>query len=128
MRLLLRYPFSGIVRTLSAIARFLLMITAVSLITMPITQHLWTWDRFLRGGYDFEFGLLTILLAMCLFLLLARHFQNGILEFLDRLRLLAASGPGFSSASLAHRHACFMPRLHSHFNPVLTSGSLPLLI
>lgn len=54
------------------------MLTAVSLITMPVTQHLWTWDHFLRGGQDFELGMLVILTFLCLVLVLSRHSKQGV--------------------------------------------------
>lgn len=31
---------------------------------MPFTEYLWGWGRFLRGGHDFEFGFLGILVAI----------------------------------------------------------------
>jgi hypothetical protein len=49
---------------------------------MPLTQYIWTWDHFLQGGQDFEFGVLTILIALCLVLLLAHHFKQSVAELL----------------------------------------------
>jgi hypothetical protein len=48
----------------------LLILTAVSLVTSPLTQEVWTWDRFLHGGQDFESGVLLVLVSLCLVLLL----------------------------------------------------------
>ncbi len=45
---------------------------------MPLTQHLWTWDHFLRGGQDFESSLLIIVVSLCLVLVLAHHCQSGV--------------------------------------------------
>lgn len=65
-------------RVCAGIGRFLLTLIAVSLITMPLTQYIWTWDHFLQGGQDFEFGVLTTLIALCLVLLLAHHFKQSV--------------------------------------------------
>jgi hypothetical protein len=61
-----------------AIGRLLLLTTFVSLTTMPLTQHIWTWDGFLHGGQDFESGVLVILTTLCLVLLLAQHGKQSI--------------------------------------------------
>ena len=63
----------------------LLILTAFSLITMPITQHLWTWDRFLHGGQDFETGALMILTALNLVLVLARCCKQNVVRLLALL-------------------------------------------
>jgi hypothetical protein len=65
-------------RVCAGIGRFLLTLIAVSLITMPLTQYIWTWDHFLQGGQDFEFGVLTTLIALCLVLLLAHYFKQSV--------------------------------------------------
>jgi len=39
------------------VSRYLLILTTLSLIVMPITEHLWNSDRFLQSGRDFEIGL-----------------------------------------------------------------------
>jgi len=36
------------------LSRLLLTVAAIELVTMPLTQHLWTWDHFLQGGQDFR--------------------------------------------------------------------------
>lgn len=70
--------FACTTRVCARLGRFLLMLTAVSLITMPLTQHIWTWDHFLQGGQDFEFSSLAILSTLCLVLLLAQHFKGSV--------------------------------------------------
>jgi hypothetical protein len=71
------------------IGRFLLMLTAVLLITSPLTQRIWDWDHFLHGGQDFESGVLMILITLCLVLLLAQHCKQSV-------KLLIATCPLFS--------------------------------
>lgn len=70
--------FALAARVYAFIGRLLLAATAVSLITMPLTQHVWTWDHFLRGGHDFEFGMLTILTTLSLVLLLAQLCKQSV--------------------------------------------------
>jgi len=61
---------------------------------MPLTEHLWTWDKFLRGGTDFEFGLLGIASILCLVLVLSQHYKQIInLLLAIRLFLSFASSP-----------------------------------
>jgi hypothetical protein len=58
------------------IGRYLLILSAISLITMPVTQHLWTWDHFLHGGQDFELTTLIILTFLCLVLVLSKDSRS----------------------------------------------------
>ncbi len=60
------------------ISRYLLILIALSLVTMPITEHIWTWDHFLQGGQDFEFGALLVLSIFCLVLVLSRQCQQWV--------------------------------------------------
>jgi hypothetical protein len=55
---------------------------------MPLTEHLWTWDKFLRGGPDFEFGLLGIASLLCLVLVLSQHYKLVINLLLTLRRLI----------------------------------------
>ncbi|HUB17778.1 MAG TPA: hypothetical protein VL990_04030 [Acidobacteriaceae bacterium] len=64
------------------LSRLLLLLIAVELITMPLTQHLWTWDGFLHGGQDFELGLFMIVVCVCLGLLRAQHGRQRISRLL----------------------------------------------
>ena len=64
-----------------AIGRFLLMLAAISMLTMPLTQDIWTWDGFLRGGQDFEAWTLTIVIILCLAVLLS-HLCKRRLDLL----------------------------------------------
>jgi len=49
------------------------VLVAIELITMPLTQYLWTWDHFLHGGRDFEMNLLMTVTFLCFGLLRAQH-------------------------------------------------------
>jgi len=61
-----------------AFGRLLLILAAVSLITMPLTQHIWTWDHFLRGGQDFESGMLILVTILCLAVLLSQLCKRHV--------------------------------------------------
>jgi hypothetical protein len=63
-------------RSFALIGRILLFFTAISLCTMPFTQHLWTWDHFLHGGRDFELGMLMVLSLLSLMLVLAESCKQ----------------------------------------------------
>lgn len=63
------------------LGRLLLVLIAISFVTAPLTQRIWTWDRFLHGGHDFESGVLIILITLSLVLLLAQ-LCKGIVKLL----------------------------------------------
>jgi hypothetical protein len=43
---------------------------------MPVTQHFWTWDHFLSGGYDFELTTLLVLSFLGMALVLSRQSKQ----------------------------------------------------
>ena len=53
------------------LCRAVLILTGLILLLMPLSEHTMSWDRFLRGGSDVEFGLLCLLLFIGLVLLIA---------------------------------------------------------
>ena len=57
---------------------------------MPITEHLWNWDRFLQGGRDYELGTLMILLILCLVLVLSKQCKQSVEALLSILCILAS--------------------------------------
>jgi hypothetical protein len=58
--------------------RLLLVINVIVLIASSFTEHFWTWDRFLRGGQDFELSVLAFIAFFCLILVLAAHFSRAV--------------------------------------------------
>ncbi|HEV2362736.1 MAG TPA: hypothetical protein VGS12_00910 [Caulobacteraceae bacterium] len=72
-----------------AIGRFLLILATISVLTMPLTQDIWTWDHFLRGGQDFETGMLTIVMILCLAVLLSQLCKRHIYLLFTVRRVLA---------------------------------------
>ena len=68
--------------------RLLILFTAILIFVMPWTEHFWQFDRFLRGGQDFELGLLAVLTIFSLVLvLLQKCRQNVALLLTIRKRL-----------------------------------------
>ena len=74
---------------LTCVGRLLLIFSGLSLLTMPITEHLWTWDRFLQTGRDFELGLLLVLTLLCLVLVLSKQHKHTVESMLAMCRRLA---------------------------------------
>lgn len=62
----------------SCLSRAVLLLVAVELITMPLTQHYWMWDKFMHGGQDFELGLLMVVTCVCFALLRAQHCRQNL--------------------------------------------------
>lgn len=64
--------------TCLCVSRILLLLAVIELITMPLTQYLWTWDHFLHGGLDFETSLLIIVTFLCFAMLRAQHGRHNL--------------------------------------------------
>src|ERR1700757_4324517 len=73
-----RPHFKRLARACTCISFGLLILTALSLLTSPFTQQVWTWDRFLHGGQDFETTVVLILTSLCLVLVMATVCRQGI--------------------------------------------------
>jgi hypothetical protein len=67
-----RTPIGGLSRAHAMIGRALLFFTALLLIVMPWTAYYWHFDHFLRGGQDFEFGILFIATTFSLAIVLSQ--------------------------------------------------------
>jgi hypothetical protein len=88
--------------------RLLLIVNAVVLVLSSFTEHFWTWDRFLRGGQDFELSALALIAFFSLILVLAAHFRRSM-----RDRLAHDTGHtvtrDFSAPSLPPAPSLFIP-------------------
>ena len=102
--------------------RTLVLLNVIVLIVSAFTEHFWTWDRFLRGGQDFELSLLALLAFFCLILVLAQHFRRSVSELLRRrsamprvsdLRVASRSGAALLLAFSSERPPGLAP-----FTPV----------
>lgn len=65
-------PVDDLSYTCAVGARLILLFTALLLLVMPWTEYFWHFDRFLRGGQDFEFGLLSLATIFALVIVLSR--------------------------------------------------------
>jgi hypothetical protein len=85
------------------LGRFLFILSAISLLTAPLTQHLWTWDHFLHGGQDFELATLMVLTSVAFVLVLSRQCRENVDLLLVPGRLPAGrSGTGGLRANAGH--------------------------
>lgn len=79
---------AGQLRFIRTSGRILLALIALLLITMPATQHCWSWDHFLHGGHDYELGTLMILSFISLAIVLAKHCKQHMDSLLAGWALL----------------------------------------
>lgn len=91
-----------------SLGRFLLAVALTLAVMIPYLQHIWSWDRFLQGGHDFETNLLLFLSLLCLVLLLSRRGHQSIDAWFASLRIRRffpsrpslAANPGYLFAEL----------------------------
>ena len=76
-------------RVLAYAGRYLLILSALSLLTMPITEHLWTWDHFFQTGRDYELSTLMVLTFLCLVLVLSKQRKQCVDVSLSLCHILA---------------------------------------
>lgn len=76
-------------RGLACAGRYLLILSGLSLVTMPVTEHFWTWDRFFQTGRDFELSTLLALTFFCLVLVLSKQRKQCVDLFLSLCHILA---------------------------------------
>lgn len=120
--------FASAAQWLATMGRFLLMLAAVSLITMPLTQRIWTWDHFLHGGQDFESGMLIIVAILCLAVLLSQLCKRRIDSFFAAWRLFASPLNDCASARLRLARAFSILRTEQPAGSSIDIYSLPLQI
>jgi hypothetical protein len=109
------------------LGRFLLFVAAIELLTMPVTQGLWTWDKFLHGGQDFELGLLAIITCLCLILLRTEQSKRSLDLLLLIKTLLLNAREHLASTALSSTQLNNQP---PKIPPGLSAAplNLPLLI
>jgi small-conductance mechanosensitive channel len=79
----------GISQAYALGGRLLLLFTAILIFVMPWTEYFWQFDRFLRGGQDFELGLLSLLTIFALVLVLVRQRRQNVALLLTLRRWLS---------------------------------------
>jgi di/tricarboxylate transporter len=77
--------YSPASQTCVLLGRVLILLTALLVAVMPVTEYLWTFDKFLRGGQDCEFGLLALAAILCMVLVLS-HQRRAVLTLVLSLR------------------------------------------
>jgi len=89
-------PIDGISHPYAVGGRLLILFTAILIFVMPWTEHFWQFDRFLRGGQDFELGLLSLLtiFSLVLVLLQQRRQDVALLLIVKRWLSLVFEDPG----------------------------------
>jgi hypothetical protein len=103
-------------------------LSAVSLSTMPVTQHLWTWDRFLHGGQDFELGTLMVLIFLSLVLVVSRHGKRCVDLLFAQCRLLGLYLTGRESICVPLHRTVRAFQIERWPSPALGIYSIPIRI
>ncbi len=110
------------------LGRSLLVLSAISLLTAPVTQHIWTWDHFLRGGQDFELTALMLFIAFALVLVLRRQCRQYVDLLLARCCLLARKFTRHKVAGVARHWTFSIVRTGQVTCPGSTFCNIPLRI
>lgn len=110
------------------ICKLVLLLVCTLLVAMPWTQHLWTWDRFLHGGQDFETGLLLILTSLCLIPVLVRSCKAAMRCIWFCLKVLNIRPRALRHLLLTRRARTFRNGEGPPALPGPTGMVLPLLI
>jgi hypothetical protein len=95
---------------------------------MPFTQHLWTWDHFLRGGNDFETTTLLVLSFLGMALVLSRQLKQSLDSLFAALRFLSFAFRGRMQGRIFEDGAFRLFSAECPANPPIDMYSLPLLI
>jgi hypothetical protein len=111
-----------------AIGRLLLVFATISLLTMPLTQHVWTWDHFLHGGQDFESVMLGIVIMLCLAVLLSQLCKQLVDSLFAACRPRAFAFIDRELAGTSRSEALFVGRMEQLTDATKTINRLPLKI
>jgi hypothetical protein len=104
-------PAGGMSHAYTLGGRLLILFTAILIFVMPWTEHFWQFDRFLRGGQDFELGLLALLTIFSLVLVLLQQCRQNVALLLTIRRWLSLLFEGADPRAVAN--AC---SLLAHFD------------
>jgi small-conductance mechanosensitive channel len=85
----IRPPIDGISQACARGGRLLILSTAILIFVMPWTEYFWQFDKFLRGGQDFELGLLSLLTIFSLVLVLLQQRRQNVALLLAVRRWLS---------------------------------------
>lgn len=110
------------------IGRFLLILATISVLTLPLTQNIWSWDHFLHGGQDFETGMLIIVIVLCLAVLLSQLCKRHIDLLFAVGRVLAFTFNHGELPGISLKGAFFIFRMEGVNGAAIERYSLPLRI
>ena len=79
---------NGLSEAFVAVGRRFVLFAVMLVVLMPLTEYYWTFDKFLRGGQDLEFGLLSLAAVFCLVLVLCQQRRLGLILILAIRRWL----------------------------------------
>jgi hypothetical protein len=106
----------GLSQACAAGGRTFVLFATILILVMPLTEYYWTFDKFLRGGQDMEFGMLSLAAVLCLILVLSLQRKRRVIS------LLAARQWLWSASRRRHRPV----PTRSQATIVISSDSLPL--
>jgi hypothetical protein len=119
----------GMSRIWAAGSRVALLLAAIVVLVMPFTEYFWHFDKFLRGGQDFELGLLSVATIFCLAMILLQNGKRSVSLLLSMRKWLCnvfhikdPAAPGSFMGLIASLHAIAVP------SPSLGHYTLPLHI
>lgn len=72
----------GLSQACVAGGRAFVVFATILVVVMPLTEYYWTFDKFLRGGHDMEFGMLTLAALLCLILVLSLQRKRRVVSLL----------------------------------------------
>ncbi len=107
----------------------LILAAAVLIAVMPVTDYFWQFDRFLRGGQDFELGLLSLITILSMVLVLLRQRRQDVALLVTIQRWLSFGSVDANRPPRAG--ACsLVADLHDplSLHPALCSYSLPIQV
>jgi hypothetical protein len=105
----------GLSQACAAGGRTFVLFATILILVMPLTEYYWTFDKFLRGGQDMEFGMLSLAAVLCLILVLSLQRKRRVISFLAARQWL------WSASGRRHRQV----PTSSQAAIVISSGSLP---
>lgn len=111
-----------------AIGRLLLVFATISLLTMPLTQHVWTWDHFLHGGQDFESVMLGIVIMLCLAVLLSQLCKQLVDSLFAACRPRTFAFIDHEWTEMPQSGALFIGHMEQLTDAAKTINKLPLKI
>jgi hypothetical protein len=123
-----RHVFTRAAQAFAGWGSILLWLTAILLATTPLTQRIWSWDHFLRGGQDYESSTLMVLAFLCLMLVLAQQCRQSVCLLFAAGRQSSIPAPDPLLARIALVRILSPSYTERIATPLLEMHSLPLLI